>query len=128
MSKGTSCKDAIKKWEETIGTQLGEAAGTGPVKATEAEDVRLCPITWQMPLIEKMDASLSTLKKCRHLRLSSNSIDKISSLSGMGVWRRGARARAAHCAAHAERDGRRRVCVQQIAWRSCRWAATRSRS
>ena len=30
-----------------------------------------------------MDASLSTLKKCRHLRLSSNSIDKISSLSGI---------------------------------------------
>merc|ERR1712178_258248 len=72
MSKGTTCAQAIKLWEQNTGK-----------KASDEEDVRLCPIVYQQPLIEKMDASLSTLKKCRHLRLSSNSIDKISSLSGM---------------------------------------------
>lgn len=72
MSKGTTCAQAIKLMEQATGK-----------KASEEEDVRLCPIVYQQPLIEKMDASLSTLKKCRHLRLSSNSIDKISSLSGM---------------------------------------------
>ena len=30
-----------------------------------------------------MDASLSSLKKCKHLRLSTNSIDKITGLNGM---------------------------------------------
>merc|ERR1711998_419051 len=72
MSKGTTCAQAIKLMEQATGK-----------KASDEEDVRLCPIVYQQPLIEKMDASLSTLKKCRHLRLSSNSIDKISSLSGM---------------------------------------------
>ena len=36
-----------------------------------------------MPPIEKMDATLSTLKACKHLSLSTNNIEKISSLSGM---------------------------------------------
>jgi len=50
------------------------------VKATEAEKVEL----WgQVPPIEKMDATLSTLKACKHLSLSTNNIEKISSLSGM---------------------------------------------
>lgn len=37
----------------------------------------------QMPVIQKMDASLQTLKKCKQLRLSTNSIDKISNLHGL---------------------------------------------
>jgi|TARA_B100000524_G_scaffold291099_3_gene165963 dynein light chain 1 len=71
-SSWTSCKDAIKHWE----------AAEGKV-AAEAEDVRLCPIAMQMPLIQKMDGSLQQLKKCKHLRLSTNSIDKISNLHGL---------------------------------------------
>ena len=45
--------------------------------------MRLCPISLQLPVIQKMDASLSSLKKCKHLRLSTNSIDKITGLNGM---------------------------------------------
>merc|ERR1719261_2433597 len=36
-----------------------------------------------MPPIAKLDASLSTLKKCKKLSLSTNQIDKITSVSGM---------------------------------------------
>ena len=68
----TSCKDAIKMWEQAEGKV-----------AAESEDVRLCPISLQAPVIQKMDASLSSLKKCKHLRLSTNSIDKITGLNGM---------------------------------------------
>merc|ERR1712216_970043 len=49
----------------------------------DAEDVRLCPIAMQAHVIQKMDNSLSNLKKCKHLRLSTNSIDKIAGISGM---------------------------------------------
>ena len=52
----TSCKDAIKAWETAEGKV-----------AADSEDVRLCPISLQMPVIQKMDASLSGLKKCKHL-------------------------------------------------------------
>lgn len=69
MSKGTTIKDAIKIFEEKKG-----------VVATEVEKVEL----WGMvPPIDKMDATLSTLKACKHLGLSTNNIEKISSLSGM---------------------------------------------
>jgi dynein light chain 1 len=37
----------------------------------------------QLPPIEKMDASLSTLAACEKLSLSSNCIDKITNLNGM---------------------------------------------
>ena len=47
------------------------------------EEVRLCPIANQKPLIVKMDNALSTLKKCKKLSLSTNTIDKITSVSGM---------------------------------------------
>ena len=68
----TSCKDAIKLFEQAEGKV-----------AADCEDVRLCPISLQQPVIQKMDASLSSLKKCKHLRLSTNSIDKITGLNGM---------------------------------------------
>ena len=37
----------------------------------------------QEPPIEKMDASLATLKACKHLSLSTNNIEKIGSLAGL---------------------------------------------
>jgi len=75
----TSCKEAIKDIEVD-----------GKV-AAEMEEVRLCPIAMMKPLITKMDASLSGLKKCKQLRMSSNSIQKIEGLAGMDslqVWQR----------------------------------------
>mmetsp|Transcript_24866 Transcript_24866/g.34274 ORF Transcript_24866/g.34274 Transcript_24866/m.34274 type:complete len:198 (-) Transcript_24866:56-649(-) len=69
MAKPTTVKEAIKAFETVK-----------MLKATEAEKVEL----WgQIPPIEKMDATLSTLKACKHLSLSTNNIEKISSLSGM---------------------------------------------
>ena len=67
----TSCKEAIKDIEVD-----------GKV-AVEMEEVRLCPISNMKPLITKMDPSLSTLKKCKQLRMSSNAIQKIEGLQGM---------------------------------------------
>ena len=66
----TSCKEAIKDIEVD-----------GKV-AAEMEEVRLCPISMMKPLIAKMDNSLSTLKKCKQLRMSSNAIAKIEGLAG----------------------------------------------
>lgn len=69
MAKGLTIKDALKMFEERKG-----------VIATEVEKVEL---NGSVPPIEKMDATLSTLKACKHLALSTNCIEKISSLSGM---------------------------------------------
>eukprot|EP00794_Sanderia_malayensis_P020426 gene20426-22439_t len=80
MSKGTTIKDALAKWEEKNG-----------MKAAEAKEVKLYA---QMPPIEKMDASLSTLTACedvyliwriflRKLSLSTNGIEKIANLNGL---------------------------------------------
>mmetsp|Transcript_10242 Transcript_10242/g.29275 ORF Transcript_10242/g.29275 Transcript_10242/m.29275 type:complete len:199 (-) Transcript_10242:103-699(-) len=69
MAKHTTVKEAIKMFEEK-----------NEVVAAEAEKVELFGI---YPPIEKMDATLSTLKACKHLALSTNNIEKISSLSGM---------------------------------------------
>nr|1M9L_A Chain A, Outer Arm Dynein Light Chain 1 [Chlamydomonas reinhardtii] len=69
MAKATTIKDAIRIFEERKS-----------VVATEAEKVELHGM---IPPIEKMDATLSTLKACKHLALSTNNIEKISSLSGM---------------------------------------------
>lgn len=68
----TTVKDAIKAFETSA-----------ECVAADAEDVRLCPISLQLPLIAKMDGSLGTLKACKHLRLSTNAIDKISNLNGL---------------------------------------------
>lgn len=37
----------------------------------------------QIPSIEKMDASLSTLAACEKLSLSTNQIEKIANLNGL---------------------------------------------
>ncbi|XP_070576522.1 dynein axonemal light chain 1-like isoform X2 [Ptychodera flava] len=64
--KGTTIKEALAKFEEK-----------NECKASEAEHVKLYS---QMPPIEKMDASLSTLGNCMKLSLSTNAIEKIANL------------------------------------------------
>jgi dynein light chain 1 len=67
--KATTVKEALRLFEEKFG-----------VKASDESHVKL----WGMlPPIEKMDASLGALGGCAHLSLSTNSIDKISNLSGL---------------------------------------------
>ncbi|PAA75139.1 hypothetical protein BOX15_Mlig002838g1, partial [Macrostomum lignano] len=67
--KATSIKEALAKWEEKNGA-----------KASEATAVKLYG---QIPPIEKMDASLSTLTACEHLSLSTNVIERIANLNGL---------------------------------------------
>jgi len=69
MSKGTSIKEALSKWEEKNG-----------MKASESSEVKLCAL---LPPIEKMDASLSTISGCQKLSLSTNCIEKIANLNGL---------------------------------------------
>ena len=64
---GTSCKEAIRLWEEKH-----------QKPAAEEETVKLYA---QVPPIEKMDDSLNQLEACVHLSLSTNSIERIISLS-----------------------------------------------
>ena len=86
MSKPTTIKDAIKKWEEKHPGQ----------NISETEDVGF---QFQWPPIEKMDNSLSALTKCRSvtkktinqtkpnfcrkLSLSTNMIEKIAGISSL---------------------------------------------
>merc|ERR1711963_643803 len=67
-AKGTTIKEALAKFEEKNG------------KASECSEVKLIA---QIPPIEKMDASLSTLVKCEKLSLSTNCIEKIANLNGL---------------------------------------------
>ncbi|XP_050297974.1 dynein axonemal light chain 1 [Anthonomus grandis grandis] len=70
MSKPTTIKDAIKRWEEKHqGEQISEALEVG--------------FQFQWPPIEKMDNSLSVLQKCRKLSLSTNMIEKIAGISAL---------------------------------------------
>ncbi|XP_071971765.1 dynein axonemal light chain 1 isoform X1 [Engystomops pustulosus] len=71
MAKATTIKDALSKWEEKTGQ-----------KAAEAKEVKLYA---QIPPIEKMDASLSTLVNCEKLSLSTNCIEKIANLNGLST-------------------------------------------
>lgn len=69
MFSQTTCAQAIKNWE----------AANNAV-ADEADYVKLyC----QMPPINKMDASLCALKNCERIALSTNNIDRMTSLAGM---------------------------------------------
>lgn len=69
MSKGTTIKEALAKFEEKEGK-----------KASECTYVKLIG---QYPPMEKMDASLSTLACCERLSLSTNCIEKIANLNGL---------------------------------------------
>ncbi|KAK9863996.1 hypothetical protein WJX84_009052 [Apatococcus fuscideae] len=73
MAKSTSIKDAVANFEKAKG-----------VVAAETEKIEL----WgQVPPIDKMDGVLASLKACKHLSLSTNSIEKIGSLAGMDSLR-----------------------------------------
>ena len=63
---GTTCREAIKKWQEE--KQQDPA---------EAEEVLLC---CQIPFIERLDDSLNQLENVEKLSLSTNSIDKMIAL------------------------------------------------
>ncbi|XP_035529206.1 dynein light chain 1, axonemal [Morone saxatilis] len=69
MAKATTVKEALSKWEEKSGE-----------KVSEAQAIKLYG---QVPPIEKMDASLSTLTNCQRLSLSTNCIEKITNLNGL---------------------------------------------
>ncbi|KAA6363007.1 MAG: putative Dynein light chain 1, axonemal, partial [Streblomastix strix] len=69
MSKPTTIQAAIKIWEEK-----------NQKVASESEEIKLY---YQIPPIEKMDNSLSTLRNCRQLALSTNRIDRIANLGGL---------------------------------------------
>ncbi|XP_043206513.1 dynein axonemal light chain 1-like [Amphibalanus amphitrite] len=69
MAKATTCKEALKQWEERTGQ-----------KASEAKEVKLNGV-W--PPIEKMDSSLGQLALCEKLSLSTNSIDRIANLNAL---------------------------------------------
>ena len=63
----TTCEAAIKAWEE-------ESKET-------AADARKVLLYCQIPPISKMDGNLNNLKKCQHLSLSTNSIEKFGNLT-----------------------------------------------
>jgi dynein light chain 1 len=69
MAKPTPLKDALKALEAKL--------------EQPKEDMEHVKLYGFMPPIGKLDASLSTLKKCKKLSLSTNQIDKITSVSGM---------------------------------------------
>jgi len=58
----TSCKEAIKKWEQTTGKTPGEAT-----------EVKLIAT---IPPIDKMDEMLNSFENCQKLSLSTNVIEK----------------------------------------------------
>ncbi|XP_063326953.1 dynein axonemal light chain 1 isoform X2 [Pelmatolapia mariae] len=62
-------KDALAKWEEKSSENRSEA--------------KAIKLYGQIPPIEKMDASLSTLTNCEKLSLSTNCIEKITNLNGL---------------------------------------------
>ena len=69
MAKPTPLKDALKALEAK--------------EEMPKEEMEVVKLYGFMPPIAKLDASLSTLKKCKKLSLSTNTIDKITSVSGM---------------------------------------------
>uniref|UniRef100_A0A2K6TGJ1 Dynein axonemal light chain 1 n=1 Tax=Saimiri boliviensis boliviensis TaxID=39432 RepID=A0A2K6TGJ1_SAIBB len=68
-AKATTIKEALARWEEKTGQ-----------RPSEAKEIKLYA---QIPPIEKMDASLSTLANCEKLSLSTNCIEKIANLNGL---------------------------------------------
>ena len=66
MSKGTSIREAIKKWEQATGK-----------KPEEADEVKLVGL---IPPIDRMDEHLNVFENCTKLSLSSNSIDRFVAL------------------------------------------------
>lgn len=70
MSRATTIKEAIKRWEDKHPSEsIAEATEVG--------------FQFQWPPIEKMDNSLSALSKCTKLSLSTNMIEKITGISAL---------------------------------------------
>ena len=63
--KPTTCKDALKRWEE-------DNPGIEISSATEVT------LNFQWPPIERMDNSLAVLTACEKLSLSTNMIEKVA--------------------------------------------------
>ncbi|XP_017768536.1 PREDICTED: dynein light chain 1, axonemal [Nicrophorus vespilloides] len=70
MSKGTTIKEAIKRWEEKHPDEA----------IKEATDVGF---QFQFPPIEKMDNSLAALVSVQKLSLSTNMIEKIAGINSL---------------------------------------------
>ncbi|NWX74062.1 DNAL1 protein, partial [Alca torda] len=68
-AKATTIREALAKWE----TKNGQ-------KASEAKEVKLYG---QVPPVETMDESLSTLVNCEKLSLSTNRIERIANLNSL---------------------------------------------
>ncbi|XP_054054696.1 peroxisomal succinyl-coenzyme A thioesterase-like isoform X2 [Rissa tridactyla] len=68
-AKATTIREALAKWE----TKNGQ-------KASEAKEVKLYG---QVPPVEMMDESLSTLVNCEKLSLSTNRIERIANLNSL---------------------------------------------
>ena len=64
--RGTSCRDAIRKWEEKNGIP--------PAEGTEVS------LIGQIPPMDRIDDSLNQFENCTKLSLSTNAIDKMVSL------------------------------------------------
>ncbi len=64
--KGTSCREAIQKWERKTGIP--------PAEATEVS------LIGQIPPMDRIDDSLNQFENCIKLSLSTNAIDKMVSL------------------------------------------------
>ncbi|KAF7211253.1 axonemal-like [Nothobranchius furzeri] len=62
-------KEALSRWEKKTGE-----------KASEAKEIKLYG---QIPPIEKLDPSLSTLTNCEKLSLSTNCIEKMTNFNGL---------------------------------------------
>ena len=71
MSKGTSCKEAILRYCNSLENK------------PKPEELTECLIYYEKPSIERMDQSLSMLKSCKKLSMSSNVIEKIAYLNGL---------------------------------------------
>ncbi|XP_054470071.1 dynein axonemal light chain 1 isoform X1 [Anoplopoma fimbria] len=69
QAKATTVKEALVKLEEKSGEKVSES--------------KAIKLYGQVPPIEKMDASLSTLTICEKLSLSTNCIEKITNLNGL---------------------------------------------
>ncbi|XP_011177877.1 dynein axonemal light chain 1 [Zeugodacus cucurbitae] len=69
MSKATTIKEALKRWEER--------------EQQSAVESKVVELQFQWPPIEKMDNTLSNLVNCERLSLSTNMIEKIFGLNGM---------------------------------------------
>ncbi|KAK9533248.1 hypothetical protein VZT92_008380 [Zoarces viviparus] len=69
MAKATTVKEALAKLEEKSGEKVSES--------------KAIKLYGQVPPIERMDASLSTLTNCEKLSMSTNCIEKITNLNGL---------------------------------------------